>query len=158
MTMALMAVVCLAFIACGGSDDDDTSGESEISIMYVEPCFKWGATIDEVKEWMTSKPFKLVRSEYLLYYEASDDKSVITYMFDGNIKGLYFSQVSYGTASDKDMASLISQTEKRYNTKLTKVQDIYEAYTGYAIINGRNVGIMVSKGATSIDVLFAIPE
>lgn len=155
--MAIMAVMCVTLNSCGG-DDDDTPGENDVTIQYVEPCFNWGASVDAVKEWMKSKPFNLMNGEYILYYEASDNKSVITYMFDGNIKGLYFSLVSYGTTSDRDMASLISQTEKRYNTTLTKLQDVYVAYAGYAAINGRNVSIMISKGTSSVDVLFAIPE
>lgn len=157
VAMLAMVTMCV-FSACGGDDDNDLPGENEVTIQYVEPCFNWGASAEEVKDWMTSKPYKYMAGEKIMYYESNDGKSVITYMFDGTAKGLYFSLVSYATSNSRDYSSLISQTEKRYDTKMTKMDDQYEAYTGYATINGRTVGIMIQRNPTSVDVLFQIPE
>ena len=160
VAMLAMVTMCV-FSACGGDDDNGLPGENEVTIQYVEPCFNWGASAEDVKDWMTSKPYKYMAGEKIMYYEANDGKSVITYMFDGTAKGLYFSLVSYATSNSRDYSSLISQTEKRYDTKMTKMakmDDQYEAYTGYATINGRAVGIMIQRNPTSVDVLFQIPE
>lgn len=159
MMMALMAVVCLTFTACGGDDDDDI-GTGGASVVYVEPCFNWGATIDEVKAWMTGKPWNLEYDQYLLMYSNSNETCSITYMFDTNYPGLYYSMVQYLDYSETKLQGIINETEKRYSTKLTKqVEGQFVGYTGHATINGKYTGVMVSPDSTgSITVIFAIPD
>lgn len=153
--IAMMTVY--TFIACGDDKDDATDNGS--SIAYIEPCFNWGASLEEVKAWMANKPFELQMDQYLLYYVKSDGTAAINYMFDGNIEGLYFSQVIYEAKDSGVLSSLISQTEKRYNTSLRKVQEgQYTAYMGNAVVGGRMVGIVITPGNNTVEVLFAVPE
>ena len=155
----ILAVVTMCmFTACGGDDNDDAPNNGS-SVVYIEPCFNWGASLEEVKAWMANKPFDLQMDQYLLYYVKSDGTAAINYMFDGNIEGLYFSQVIYEAKDSGVLSSLISQTEKRYNTTLRKVQEgQYTAYMGNAVVGGRMVGIVITPGNNTVEVLFAVPE
>ncbi len=159
-TMAILAMMTMClFNACGGDDKDDDLPGGESSVVYIEPCFNWGASLDEVKAWMANKPYELQMDQYLLYYIKSDGTAAINYMFDGNIQGLYFSQVIYEAKDSGVLSSLISQTEKRYNTTLRKVQEgQYTAYMGNAVVGGRMVGIVITPGNNTVEVLFAVPE
>ena len=134
--------MCL-FTACGGDDKDDDMPGGESSVVYIEPCFNWGASLEEVKAWMANNPYELQMDQYLLYYVKSDGTAAINYMFDGNIEGLYLSQVIYEAKDSGVLSSLISQTEKRYNTTLRKVQEgQYTAYLGNAVV-GSKTNILV---------------
>ena len=155
LVMAMMTM-CM-FTACG--DDKDDAPDNGSGIAYIEPCFNWGASLEEVKAWMANKPFELQMDQYLLYYIKSDGTAAINYMFDGNIEGLYFSQVIYEAKDSGVLSSLISQTEKRYDTTLRKVQEgQYTAYMGNAVVGGRMVGIVITPGNNTVEVLFAVPE
>ncbi len=158
--MAVLAMMTMCFFtACGGDDKDDDLPGGESSVVYIEPCFNWGASLEEVKAWMASKPFELQMDQYLLCYIKSDGTAAINYMFDGNIEGLYFSQVIYEAKDSGVLSSLISQTEKRYNTSLRKVQEgQYTVYMGNAVVGGRMVGIAITSGNNTVEVLFAVPE
>lgn len=157
LAMIAMMTMCM-FIACGGDDNDDAPDNGS-SIAYIEPCFKWGASLEEVKAWMEGKPFELQMDQYMLYYIKTDGTAAINYMFDGNIDGLYFSMVTYEAKDSGVLSSLISQTEKRYNTTLRKVQEgQYTAYMGNAVVGGRMVGIVITPRNDAVEVLFAIPE
>lgn len=157
LAMLAMMAMCI-FTACGGDDNDDAPDNGS-GIAYIEPCFKWGASLEEVKAWMASKPFELQMDQYLLCYIKSDGTAAINYMFDGNIEGLYFSQVIYEAKDSGVLSSLISQTEKRYNTSLRKVQEgQYTVYMGNAVVGGRMVGIAITSGNNTVEVLFAVPE
>ena len=157
LAMIAMMTMCM-FIACGGDDNDDAPDNGS-SIAYIEPCFKWGASLEEVKAWMEGKPFVLQMDQYMLYYIKTDGTAAINYMFDGNIDGLYFSMVTYEAKDSGVLSSLISQTEKRYNTTLRKVQEgQYTAYMGNAVVGGRMVGIVITPRNDAVEVLFAIPE
>jgi len=157
LAMMAMMTVCM-FTACGGDDKDDAPDNGS-GIAYIEPCINWGASLEEVKAWMANKPFELQMDQYLLYYVKSDGTAAINYMFDGNIEGLYFSQVIYEAKDSGVLSSLISQTEKRYNTSLRKVQEgQYTAYMGNAVVGGRMVGIVITPGNNTVEVLFAVPE
>ena len=157
--MAIMAVVTMCFFtACGGDDKNDAPDDGS-SVVYIEPCFNWGASLEDVKAWMANKSFELQIDQFMLCYIKSDGTAGINYMFDGNIEGLYMSQVIYEAKDSKVLSSLISQTEKRYNTTLRKSQDDkYDLYTGNAIIGGRTVGIMITPGNDTVEVLFGVPE
>jgi len=156
--LALMAMVTMTFSACGGDDDDDTSGNGS-DIVYIEPCFNWGASLEEVKAWMANKPFEPKYDNYFLYYEDTSSKNAISYIFDGYIKGLYTSIVLYGATGNNVLSSLVSQTEKRYNTTLGKVlENNCPKYKGNAVIGGRLVKITIMPGNNAIEVLFEVPE
>jgi len=155
--MAIMTM-CL-FTACGGDDKDDDMPGGESSVVYIEPCFNWGASLEEVKAWMANNPYELQMDQYLLYYVKSDGTAAINYMFDGNIEGLYLSQVIYEAKDSGVLSSLISQTEKRYNTTLRKVQEgQYTVYLGNAVVGSRMVGIVITPGKNTVEVVFAVPE
>jgi len=140
-------------------DSKDDAPDNDSGIAYIEPCFNWGASLEEVKTWIANKPYELQIDQYLLYYVKSDGTATINYMFDGNIEGLYFSQVIYEAKDSGVLSSLISQTEERYNTTLRKVQEgQYTAYMGNAVVGGRMVGIVITPGNNTVEVLFAIPE
>ena len=150
--------MCL-FTACGGDDKDDDMPGGESSVVYIEPCFNWRASLEEVKAWMANNPYELQMDQYLLYYVKSDGTAAINYMFDGNIEGLYLSQVIYEAKDNGVLSSLISQTEKRYNTTLRKVQEVqYTAYLGNAVVGSRMVGIVITPGKNTVEVVFAVPE
>lgn len=161
LTFSLLAImtmmtVCL-FIACG--DDKDDAPDTGSGIVYIEPCFNWGASLEEVKAWMANKPYELQTDQFMLCYVKSDETAAIYYMFNGNIKGLYYSQVVYEAKDSGVLSSLITQTEKRYNTTLRKVQEgQYTAYMGNAVVGGRMVGIVITLGNDTVEVLFAVPE
>lgn len=159
LMMVMMAVVAMTITSCGGDDDKDIDAGGA-SVVYVEPCFNWGATIDEVKAWMTGKPWNLQYDQYILMYTNSDETCSITYMFDTNYPGLYYSMVQYLSYSETKLQAIISETEKRYGTKLTKqVEGQYVGYTGYATINGKYTGVAVTPDSRgSITVIFAIPD
>ena len=158
LTIVSLMVVCM-FTACGDDEKDDVLSNDDNSIVYIEPCFNWGASIEEVKSWMTTKPFELYTDRFMLLYVKSDGSASISYMFNGNIQGLYFSQVTYEATDDVFLSSLISQTEKRYNTTLKKSQnDKYSMYTGNAVVGGRMVGIIITPGKDKVEIIFAVPE
>ena len=150
--------MCL-FTACGGDDKDDDMPGGESSVVYIEPCFNWGASLEEVKAWMANNPYELQMDQYLLYYVKSDGTAVNNYMFDGNIEGLYLSQVIYEAKDSGVLSSLISQTEKRYNTTLRKVHEgQYTAYLGNAVVGSRMVGIVITPGNNTVEIVFAVTE
>ena len=150
--------MCL-FTACGGDDKDDDMPGGESSVVYIEPCFNWGASLEEVKAWMANNPYELQMDQYLLYYVKSDGTAAINYMFDGNIEGLYLSQVIYEAKDSGVLSSLISQTEKRYNTTLRKVHEgQYTAYLGNAVVGSRMVGIVITPGNNTVEIVFAVTE
>ena len=157
--MAVMAIMTMCLFTACGDDDKDDAPDSGSGIAYIEPCFKWGASLEEVKAWMEGKPYELQMDQYLLYYVKTDGTAAINYMFDGNIDGLYFSMVTYEAKDSGVLSSLISQTEKRYNTSLRKVQEgQYTAYMGNAVVGGRMIGIAITPRNDAVEVLFAVPE
>lgn len=153
LMMAMVAVVCVTLSACGG--DDEITDDKVVSVEYFEPCLLWGSSIEEVKTWMNGKPFELIQDGMVLFYGSEPKNMGVNYMFDLNISGLSYVDVEY-EYSEKTLSWLISQTEKRYNTKLTKGVDQVEQYYGFATINGKTVGIMIVPGAGIIQVMFSV--
>lgn len=166
--LSLAAALVPVLTACGGDDDETVvaNGTSTISD-YVEPCFQWGASLEQVKSYMNGSSWQLLYDQYLLNYTDASEKHAITYMFRGvgdSTPGLYFCHVQYIGYTQERFNGIVAETEKRYNTKLARQEEKSEAgtvigYTGYATINAKNIGIMVmSDYANEIDVTFAIPD
>ena len=160
--MAVMVLPCM--VACSSSDDDTTKNGNTGYSEYVEPCFEWGATIDQVKAYMSSNSWNLVTDQGFLMYTDAKQTCAVYYLFSGANDGLYYCTVEYVGYSDSKLKGTIAETEKRYKTTLTKQQEAidgntYTQYAGYATINGKKIGIAITSDfATQITVIFAIPD
>ena len=158
--MAVMVLPCM--VACSSSDDDtkdDNTGYAE----YVEPCFEWGATTNQVKSYMSSSSWNLVNDQGLLMYTDQKQTCAVFYLFGGANDGLYYCSVEYVGYSDNKLKGIIAETEKRYKTTLTKQQEavdgeMYVGYTGYATINGKKIAIIIMYDSEGISVTFGIPD
>lgn len=166
--VSLTVVVTPVLTACGG-DDDETAVDNKTSTIsdYVEPCFQWGASMEQVKSYMNGSSWRLLYDQYLLNYVDASEKHAITYMFRSvgdSTPGLYFCHVQYMGYTQERFSGIVAETEKRYKTKLTRKEEKTDGgtaigYTGYATINAKNIGIMImSDYAGEIDVTFAIPD
>lgn len=167
-----LAIVAMALsgtpllVACGGDDNEETTSQEESKGManYVEPCFNWGATLDQVKNYMVGSSWQLTFEQYMLMYTNTNGTCSISYMFRGSTPGLYYSMVQYMGYSEKKLNDLISETEKRYNVTLVKQQEkvesgTYTQYSGNTTINSKSVAIVITSDYTSeITVIFAIPD
>lgn len=158
--MAVMVLPCM--VACSSSDDDtkdDNTGYAE----YVEPCFEWGATTNQVKSYMSSSSWNLVNDQGLLMYTDQKQTCAVFYLFGGANDGLYYCSVEYVGYSDNKLKGIIAETEKRYKTSLTKQQEAvdgkkYVGYTGYTTINGKKIAILIMYDSEGISVTFGIPD
>ena len=59
LSMVLLAITSVPLLTSCGGDDDDISTNEETSkgyADYVEPCFEWGATLEQVKNYMQKVP------------------------------------------------------------------------------------------------------
>ena len=71
LSMALFAITNVPLLtSCGGDDDDTTTSQEESKGMpdYVEPCFNWGATLEQVKSYMAGSSWQLTFDQYMLMY------------------------------------------------------------------------------------------
>lgn len=165
LMMVAMAAVCVTLSSCGGDDDENLpGGGTDVGVEWFEPCFLWGASKDDVKDWMSSKPYSLDIDDAtgnLLYYIGNNRASTVSYMFNGNASGMCYVCVTYGNVS-KILEWALSQVENRYGVKMNKEVDetVGSVYTGTASIGGRTIGIIVTYENTSryISVIFGIPE
>ena len=167
-----LAIVAMALsgtpllVACGGDDNEETTSQEESKGManYVEPCFNWGATLDQVKNYMVGSFWQLTFDQYMLMYTNDKTTCSISYMFRGSTPGLYYAMVQYIGYSESKLSGIVTETEKRYRTSLTKQQEIvdsktYTQYSGNTTINGKYVGIIITSDySTQITVIFAIPD
>ena len=167
MVMMAMAIVCMtSFTACGGDDDDlhatpVNGNEAEnVDFDLMAPCLNWGASSEQVKNYMKGSNIGLSLDEdVLLYY--SNEKNEVLYYFNAST-GLYGASVTYLWYSDKDFKAVKAQTEKMYGVKLeeyyNKTSGLLEGYVGTTTINGRESGIMCafSKEAQSFGVHFGL--
>jgi hypothetical protein len=56
LAITAMALLCTPLlVSCGGDDDDSSTNQetSTSSVDNVEPCFEWGASLEQVKNYMT---------------------------------------------------------------------------------------------------------
>ena len=167
LAITAMALLCTPLLVSCGSDDDDSSTNQETStssVDYVEPCFEWGATLEQVKNYMAGSSWQLTFDQYMLMYTNAKGTCSISYMFRGSTPGLYYDMVQYVGYSESKLGDIVAETEKRYKATLTKQQEkvegkTYTQYSGNATINGRNVGILVTSDfSTQITVIIAIPN
>lgn len=164
-SIALLAITCIPlFSSCGDDDEETTTEESRETVEYVEPCFEWGATLEQVKAYMSGSSWQLKSDQYMLMYVNNKETCMLSYMFRGSTPGLYYDMVQYIGYSESKFNGLLAETEKRFKTSLTKQQEtvegsVYTQYSGYATINGRNIGIVVTSDfSTQITIIFAIPD
>ena len=166
MVMMAMAIVCMtSFTACGGDDDlhatpVNENGAENVDFDLMTPCLNWGASSEQVKNYMKGSNIGLSLDEdVLLYY--SNEKNEVLYYFHAST-GLYGASVTYLWYSDKDFKAVKAQTEKMYGVKLeeyyNKTSGLLEGYVGTTTINGRESGIMCafSKEAQSFGVHFGL--
>ena len=167
LSMALFAITSVPLLtSCGGDDDDTTTSQEESKGMpdYVEPCFNWGATLEQVKSYMAGSSWQLTYDQYTLMYTNTNGTCSISYMFRGSTPGLYYDMVQYVGYSENKLSDIVAESEKRYKTTLTKRQEkvegkTYTQYSGNATINGKYVGILVTSDySTQITVIIAIPD
>lgn len=163
VTMAFMSTPLM--VSCGGDDEETLKQENtSSSIDYVEPCFEWGASLEQVKTYMSGGSWQLKSDQYMLLYVNDKETCILSYMFRGSTPGLYYDMVQYIGYSESKLNALIAETEKRYKTSLKKQQEavegsVYTQYAGYATINGKNVGVAITSDfSTQISVIFAIPD
>ena len=96
LSMALFAITSVPLLTSCGGDDDDTSTNEETSkgyVDYVEPCFEWGATLEQVKNYMAGSSWQLTFDQYMLMYTNANGTCSISYMFRGSTPGLYYDMV-----------------------------------------------------------------
>ena len=166
MVMMAMAIVCMtSFTACGGDDDlhatpVNENGAENVDFDLMTPCLNWGASSEQVKNYMKGSNIGLSLDEdVLLYY--SNEKNEVLYYFNAST-GLYGASVTYLWYSDKDFKAVKAQTEKMYGVKLeeyyNKTSGLLEGYVSTTTINGRESGIMCafSKEAQSFGVHFGL--
>ena len=166
MVMMAMAIVCMtSFTACGGDDDlhatpVNENGAENVDFDLMTPCLNWGASSEQVKNYMKGCNIGLSLDEdVLLYY--SNEKNEVLYYFNAST-GLYGASVTYLWYSDKDFKAVKAQTEKMYGVKLeeyyNKTSGLLEGYVGTTTINGRESGIMCafSKETQSFGVHFGL--
>lgn len=166
MVMMAMAIVCMtSFTACGGDDDlhatpVNENGAENVDFDLMTPCLNWGASSEQVKNYMKGSNIGLSLDEdVLLYY--SNEKNEVLYYFNAST-GLYGASVTYLWYSDKDFKAVKAQTEKMYGVKLeeyyNKTSGLLEGYVGTTTINGRESGIMCafSKETQSFGVHFGL--
>ena len=164
--MMAMAIVCMtSFTACGGDDDLHATpvngNEAEnVDFDLMAPCLNWGASSEQVKNYMKGSNIGLSLDEdVLLYY--SNEKNEVLYYFNAST-GLYGASVTYLWYSDKDFKAVKAQTEKMYGVKLeeyyNKTSGLLEGYVSTTTINGRESGIMCafSKETQSFGVHFGL--
>lgn len=159
----IMVIVSLPFMVACSSSDDDTKDDNAGYAEYVEPCFEWGATTNQVKSYMSSSSWNLVNDQGLLMYTDQKQTCAVFYLFGGANDGLYYCSVEYVGYSDNKLKGIIAETEKRYKTTLTKQQEavdgeMYVGYTGYATINGKKIAIIIMYDSEGISVTFGIPD
>lgn len=90
----LMAVVSFAFTSCGSDDEPSVPGDSAHKLTeWIEPYTTLGASMDEVKVYMTQKMprYKLVEEQhlsfgggYLVYATNADNGISVVYTFATN--------------------------------------------------------------------------
>ncbi len=167
LAITAMALLCTPLlVSCGGDDDDSSTNQetSTSSVDYVEPCFEWGATLEQVKNYMAGSSWQLTFDQYMLMYTNAKGTCSISYMFRGSTPGLYYDMVQYVGYSENKLSDIVAESEKRYKTTLTKRQEkvegkTYTQYSGNATINGKYVGILVTSDySTQITVIIAIPD
>ena len=167
LAITAMALLCTPLLVSCGGDDDETptnQGTNTSSVDYVEPCFEWGSTMEQVKNYMAGSSWQLTFDQYMLMYTNDKATCSISYMFRGSTPGLYYSMVQYIGYSESRLSGIVAETERRYKTSLTKQQEIvdgktYTQYSGNATINGKYVGIIITSDySTQITVIFAIPD
>lgn len=167
LAITTMALLCTPLLVSCGGDDDETStyqGTNSNSVEFVEPCFEWGATMEQVKNYMSGSSWQLTFDQHMLMYTNDKGTCSISYMFRGSTPGLYYSMVQYIGYSESKLGGIVAETERRYKTSLTKQQEnvdgrIYTQSSGNATINGKYVGIIITSDySTQITVIFAIPD
>ena len=150
LMMMAMAVVCVtSFTSCGGDDDEigitpvNGGGTETVDIGYdyVIPCTNWGASMDEVRKWMTGGKFEEaadLTNEIVLGYRTPDKKYGIIYYFDGNVRGLSLATVYYNWYNLKDFEAWKTYTEKMYKVTLEEQKTVENelAYACNTYING----------------------
>lgn len=165
LSIALLAIACVPLLSsCGDDNDESTNDVSKDVVEYVEPCFEWGASLEQVKTYMSGSSWRLTTDQYFLMYINDKETCTLSYMFRGSKPGLYYDMVQYIGYSQSKIDALIAETEKRYKTSLKKQQEsveggVYTQYAGNAIINWKNVGIVITSDfSTQISVIFAVPD
>jgi len=167
LSMVLLAITSVPLLTSCGGDDDDISTNEETSkgyADYVEPCFEWGATLEQVKNYMAESSWQLTFDQHMLMYTNAKGTCSISYMFRGSTPGLYYDMIQYVGYSESKLSGIVAETEKRHKTTLTKQQEkvegkTYTQYSGNATINGKYVGILVTSDySTQITVIIAIPD
>lgn len=166
MVMMAMAIVCMtSFTACGGDDDLRATPVNEneaenVDFDLMAPCLNWGASSEQVKNYMKGCNIGLSLDEdVLLYY--SNEKNEVLYYFNAST-GLYGASVTYLWYSDKDFKAVKARTEEMYGVKLeeyyNKTSGLLEGYVCTTTINGRESGIMCafSKETQSFGVHFGL--
>lgn len=162
MIVALMGSMCTIFTACGGDDDDDTTGQDVPgTVTYYEPCLEFGSSQEHVKDYMPGGTWQLLEesNEYVLMYKNSSTTTTVTYSFIGTGKGLTMSTVSYVTFNAQ---FIISEIERRYKVTLRKNTDASQPgdtmYAGQATIGGRTIGIVAHCTNASVTVIYKNPD
>jgi len=165
MSMVLLAITCVSLLSsCGDDEEETTIEDNKWTTEYVEPCFEWGATLEQVKTYMSGSSWQLKSDQYMLMYVNNKETCTLSYLFRGSKPGLYYDMVQYIGYSESKLNGLIAETEKRFKTSLNKQQEkvdgsVYTQYSGYTTINGRNVGIIVTSDfSTQITIIYAIPD
>ncbi len=160
MFMALVAVVCSTFTACGGDDDDDLPGQDVPgTVTYYEPCFDWGTTTDHVKAYMSGWDLVEGSNDYALMYSNGRNTTTVTYAFLGRNHGLSMVTVTYITSNAQ---YIISEIEKRYSMTLTKDDASSKkgdtVYSGNGTIGGRNIAVILHSTGAIVTVIYGIPD
>ena len=162
MTVAMVAIMCVIFTACGGDDGDDITNPpvnpGGSTSTFVEPCLDFGSNQAKVKEYMAGAAWELMSEDgFTLLYGNSDATVGISYNFLNG--GLIASVVTFYTENNTTEAKFIASLEKRYSTTMTFNQEDSTTgihhYSGVATINGRSIEIVVVAYSHMITVLYS---
>lgn len=154
MTVAMMAVVCMTFTACGGDDDSTpagggvgTGGGTVTEADWVDLYMNWDTTMDQVKAYVTGLGWTLVgEANKVQTYSSNSRPNVILNYGAPYTATLATAQAIYNNSS-----------EDFYKWCIEKVKTAYSATVntngistgGVMTINGWTVQIIITYAAAT---------
>jgi len=169
-SLCLMAATTL-FTSCGGDDDEidptDPNEKTSSQFNYVEPYLQWGASKEEVNNYMQNqKGFTKEEYDYpycytVVYY---NDQFGITYQINPSTSsddftptGLKYVSVIFRHAYEPE--EVINKLENLYGGKFEIEQTEEDGvnrkcYVNVVVINGRKSGIIMYFAEDSTSIVF----
>ena len=165
MFLAMIAIISMTFIACGGDSDDDGTPQTPTgptgSTEYFDPYLDFGSSQNHVKEYMSGSNWELSEhsNEAVLLYTNIQTMTVMNYIFIES--KLHMVTVAYTGGESKALA-FKAEIEKRYGVTMTRLDDPSDAsqygYYATVTIDGKQVVITLSYYKGAISIVYGLPD